>query len=990
MPADPEDPSGPRQVDPFARWRPGATTEPETPSDGTQEPDQAHAPPPAPGAETVDAGAESAAPVHLESPSGDADDDTALIGDEAELLEDADPEPDLPTPLPSTTRPDTALTVTTTHDDVTDWADVSQLPLPDTVRNLVTRTWGIERLHPPQAEAMPAALAGTNLLLAIPTASGKSLVAYLAMLRRLLVDAPGSQAVYIVPLKALASEKVEELAPLEALLGLSLGLAIGDRSGEVRRVKDADILVCTSEKLDSLLRQDPTMAHRTSCVVVDELHLMDDPGRGPTLEVNLARLRQLCPDAQLIGLSATVGNGREVAEWLDAELITSTWRPVRLEYGTLVDQRVEPRVVLSPEEGQATPRPPRIIEGPRSDPLRGVLFDVWKEEGQLLVFVNSRRSAQSVARKLSEKLRARLKDDEPERYAALTKLADDFRRGEELTGLADELAGMISGGVAFHHAGLTARQRRLVEAAFRSRQLVGLAATPTLAAGVNLPARRVVIRDLKRYDGQFSQWLPVMEIQQMLGRAGRPRFDDLGEGWLLCKSEPDADEATARYLESDPEPVRSRLALEPPLRMHLLAAIATGGLHHREALRRFFANTFLGHTQPKEMLDDRIDTMLGWLDEQGFITRLGPDAAYRERLVEEMRALAEAVGLDVETLLQPATTTTAEDDEPDEETWDDELPAWARSAEDTSGVSFSPPPPVDDPGATLGFRKASDLPARHDWQAPKVPEVPEQRYEATPFGQLVARLYLDPLTASQLRDGLRRALRRLVRADGGEPLTDFGLYHLLTTTVDFTVLHPRQGEHADVQRKAGLELPGLLVEQPFEDELMASVKTAWVLESWTEEASLRQLEAERNVAAGDLRLRVQLAEWLLFAGRRIVEQEDEFAEHAPHEVEGLAARLDLLRRRIEHGCREDLLALVSLRGVGRVRGRQLASVGIRTLDALIDLDAPTRERLMRIRGWTEQRIAALQDQVLKLRQRARRQEERRQRQDDQPLEWERE
>ncbi|MEC9477734.1 MAG: DEAD/DEAH box helicase, partial [Candidatus Thermoplasmatota archaeon] len=114
--------------------------------------------------------------------------------------------------------------------------------------------WGIEELFLPQREALPYALAGRNVMLTIPTASGKSLVAHLTIIQRLITDLNGAKGLYIVPLKALASEKVEELRELASLVGLSVGIAIGDRSGETSGIDDSDILVCTSEKLDSMLR----------------------------------------------------------------------------------------------------------------------------------------------------------------------------------------------------------------------------------------------------------------------------------------------------------------------------------------------------------------------------------------------------------------------------------------------------------------------------------------------------------------------------------------------------------------------------------------------------------------------------------------------------------------------------------------------------------------------------------------------------------------
>ena len=168
--------------------------------------------------------------------------------------------------------------------------DVRELDLPPNVVKLLTDVWGITQLHPPQAEAVPIALSGENLLLAIPTASGKSLVAYLAILQKLLVDQPGSRAFYLVPLKALAAEKVDELREAGDALGLAVGMAVGDRSGETVSLDEADIIVATSEKFDSLMRNRNDFLNQVSIVVADEVHLIHDRSRGPTMEVNLARV----------------------------------------------------------------------------------------------------------------------------------------------------------------------------------------------------------------------------------------------------------------------------------------------------------------------------------------------------------------------------------------------------------------------------------------------------------------------------------------------------------------------------------------------------------------------------------------------------------------------------------------------------------------------------------------------------------------------------
>ena len=283
------------------------------------------------------------------------------------------------------------------------------LDLPLDALKFLTQTWGIENLHPPQHEAMPSVLSGSNTLLAIPTASGKSLVAYIGIIRRLLIDEPGSKAVYIVPLKALASEKHEDLVALGGSVGLTVGLGIGDASGEAKKIDECDILVCTSEKLDSLMRNRSELMANVSIVVADEFHLMNDSTRGPTLEINLTRLRYLRPKAQIIALSATVGNCNELAEWLDANLILSSWRPVALEYSTFHDLHLEPRLVQA--SGMSTEadvlQPPRDLEGPKSHPAWVVVSDAIDQDGQVLIFVGTRRSAQSEALKLSKRIAKR-------------------------------------------------------------------------------------------------------------------------------------------------------------------------------------------------------------------------------------------------------------------------------------------------------------------------------------------------------------------------------------------------------------------------------------------------------------------------------------------------------------------------------------------------------------------------------------------------------
>ena len=181
-----------------------------------------------------------------------------------------------------------------------------------------------KELRPAQAKAVDAGLLeGTNLVIATPTASGKTLIAILAALA---AQERKQKTVYLAPLKALASEKVRDFSsyPLKA------ALSIGDYDEDDETLGGADVIVTTPEQLDSLLRHHASWLSSVGCVVIDEAHLLGDAHRGPTLEVVITILRHALSHAQIVALSATIQNAPELASWLDATLVSDTWRPVEL------------------------------------------------------------------------------------------------------------------------------------------------------------------------------------------------------------------------------------------------------------------------------------------------------------------------------------------------------------------------------------------------------------------------------------------------------------------------------------------------------------------------------------------------------------------------------------------------------------------------------------------------------------------------------------
>ncbi|HJM55067.1 MAG TPA: DEAD/DEAH box helicase [Poseidonia sp.] len=860
--------------------------------------------------------------------------------------------------------------------------DVRALGMPEKFAEFLQVQWGITNLHPPQAEAAPSILAGKNTLVAIPTASGKSLLAYMAIMQRLNEGHKQSKAIYIVPLKALAMEKYEELSQIAKAMDLKIGLGIGDATAEAKNIDECNILVCTSEKLDSLLRHKAELVTNLTCVVADEFHLLNDATRGPTLEINLTRLRHIRPEAQIIALSATVGNCEALAHWLDADLIQSEWRPVALEYSTFHDFHVEPRKIQSSNvrDDPSQLGQPRTLEGLKSHPVWSVVSDGLDSKSQVLMFVGTRRSAQSEAKNLAKRVRKRLQKEDPERLERLQEIANRLE-GRSQSNLAEQLVHSMSGGVAFHHAGLTSGQRKEVEKAFKSGLLVALTATPTLAAGVNLPARRVLVRDLKRWDDGMSRPLPVMEVRQMLGRAGRPKYDTRGEAWVYCKGTDGwevADSVSDRYFFGPLEDITSKLANEPAMRMHLLASIATGGLVHKGTIEHFFSSTFLGSTMPPSQLRERLNTMLDWLVEERFIRKLGIDDNFTAHWLNEK--------LNSDT----------------EEAWDDSLPAWATPAQETVGVEWSPNPIAVNKDAlqrsahtnqSLGFTTASSLERTGEWVQPSAEEPHNMRYEATQMGERVTQLYLDPLSASILRTGLRRAVRRSVRAV--RAVTDFGLLHLAVATPDFNSLWAKTADmepNSSLWLKANSAEDDLLLEPGYAEAMLGNIKSAWMVEQWTEEATLRDLESRLDVSPGDVHHRVDLMGWLLAGAQHVLMADDVFSDEHMHVIAELVKKISVLQQRVRHGCKTDLLQLVNIRHVGRQRAREMASLGLRQPRDVAMMSIKTKNSLLGLRGWGPmllEKIGKEVERVLRRESGESKNHQSRVREDDLPLEGER-
>ena len=839
--------------------------------------------------------------------------------------------------------------------------DLRDFQIDERLKKMLEENWGISQLFPPQARALPNSLDGRNLMLAIPTASGKSLVAHITMAHRLSNDLKGMRGVYIVPLKALASEKFRELSEICKSVDLKVGLAIGDRSSENNFVEDSDVLVCTSEKLDSMLRSNPSLMDDIGIVVADEFHLLQDPNRGPTLEILLSRIRHRVEGAQILALSATVGNANDLAEWLDADLVKSEWRPIALYSGTLTGLDLRYHSVESPGGDFSLPESKRLDGGVNKN-LHSVLDDTTEMSKQMLVFVASRSSAQKEARELSKHVKSKLDADDHNFTDSVTESWDEMANSlsvrESGSVTAKALANAVRGGVGFHHAGLTSSQRRVVEEGFRTGNLLCIVATPTLAQGVNLPASRVVIRDSRRWStvAARSMPLPVMEVRQMMGRAGRPGFDEFGESFLVSKSKQDEDSLIDLYLKGEPEDVTSKLANpgaqnaeeDGALLAHILSIVATAGIDDRDAISRFLSKTFLSSQMNPETLEARTDDVLYWLCENGMIERRGESKQVENRIKQ---------------------SKTAER----EEDWQDEMPSWANSATAIPGLDLIPKEEAPRRltrrrgPAIFGFKKASMYKPSDSF----IPEPAAMTYAPTQLGARVSRLYLNPISGRIIQDGLRKAIGIISGEDKIGQVSPLSLLHLASCTPDFLPLWPRKNDYGAIQEALhGREREFLSMPTDLEEE--RRMKGALVVNSWMDEDSLDSIENDWGVQAGDLRSRVELIEWLLYAMRRILSEDDDLARMDRGAHKTLYESIDEVHRRVRYGCKADILGLVAIRGVGRVRAREMSdTLGVNDASDLAVITDRDKSRLSDLRGWSPKLVDKLVDSAVKSLRRSR-------------------
>ena len=676
---------------------------------------------------------------------------------------------------------------------------IEKLDLPESIIKFLI-SQGFEKLYPPQAESVKAGLLkGKSILVSAPTASGKTLIAMLAMLS--FVSKNNGKIIYLSPLRALAAEKFSEFKKLEKIpLGkkIKVGISTGDFDGLEKNLEKNDILILTNEKMDSIIRHGAEWVDEIGLVVTDEIHLIGDESRGPTLEMVLTQLKRLETQPQIVGLSATITNSEEISDWLECKLVKNDWRPVPLSEGVC-------------DAGEVTMSDGTVFEVKRS--IRGTPIDLGVQSvqngGQSLVFAETRARSKSLATKAADAI-SKILDKKD--ITQLEKTSKKILAENEHTEIVKTLALLVKQGVAFHHAGLNQNCREAVETEFRKGTIKLLSSTPTLAAGVNLPARRVVISNVNRYNAKVGANRPisVLEYKQLCGRAGRPQYDKFGESIIVGNG--NASDLIDYYINGEPESIDSKITDDKSLRIHVLSVVVTNPGIKKDDILEFFLQTLGGHQSRKPTIKFAIDISLRFLSSEYLIIKKG------------------------------------------------------------------------------------------------------ERYAATEFGKKTSMLYIDPLTATRFRDAVENISE-------GRKHT-LGFLHLISNSEEF---FPKFS-----LRNKDYESLSLLIENN-SSELLEPIseydcsRSLLALHFWINESSELAMSDNLGIESGDMHRMTETANWLTYCLREI-------SKHV--ERADLLEELDDLRRRITYGIKDELLDLVRVKGIGRVRARVLFKNSITNLTDL--------------------------------------------------------
>ncbi|KAM9089600.1 DNA polymerase theta isoform 2-T2 [Megaptera novaeangliae] len=434
-------------------------------------------------------------------------------------------------------------------------------------------SFGVKKMFEWQAECLllGQVLEGKNLVYSAPTSAGKTLVAELLILKRVLET--GKKALFILPFVSVAKEKKYYFQSLFQEVGIKVDGYMGSTS-PTGHFSSLDIAVCTIERANGLINRliEENKMDLLGMVVVDELHMLGDSPRGYLLELLLTKISYITQKSascqaylasplsnavQIVGMSATLPNLELVASWLNAELYHTDFRPVPLLESVKIGNSIYDSSLKPVREFQ----PMLQVKGDE-DHVVSLCYETICDNHSVLLFCPSKKWCEKLADiiahafySLHHQAEGLVRSSELPpvilEQKGLLEVMDQLKRLP--SGLDSVLQKTVPWGVAFHHAGLTFEERDILEGAFRQGQIRVLAATSTLSSGVNLPARRVIIRT-PIFSGRP---LDILTYKQMVGRAGRKGVDTVGESILVCKNS-EKSKGIA-LLQGSLKPVRSCL-----------------------------------------------------------------------------------------------------------------------------------------------------------------------------------------------------------------------------------------------------------------------------------------------------------------------------------------------------------------------------------------------------------------------------------------------
>ncbi|EXJ86604.1 DNA polymerase theta subunit [Capronia epimyces CBS 606.96] len=501
---------------------------------------------------------------------------------------------------------------------------------------------GVHAIYPWQSSCLlgKGLLTGEqNLVYTAPTGGGKSLVADILLLKR-IINNPGKKGILVLPYVALVQEKLKWLRSLadgvsrdvEELSDAvpyptwqrptSLIRVSGFFGGSKSTVNwsDCDVAVCTIEKANSLVNAaiEDGKDSELGVLVLDELHMLNDENRGYLMELLATKLMSLDTPVQIVGMSATLPNPQLLARWLKAKFYIAKYRPIPIEEHLVYDNAIYPTAnakeffltatQLTAGNTVSTQRPQPLRTITRSDhrdlqnPMTNAVVALAVETALMghgaLVFCSSRLGAERMASLISDTLPIngldqQTSDRRQDLLASLRALPGGFEATFSKTVLC---------GVGFHHAGLTVEERTLVAEAYDTGILRVMVATCSLAAGINLPARRVILNGARMGRDLVG---PAM-LRQMRGRAGRKGKDEVGETYLCCQK---SDlEAVAELLEAEMPPVESCLTPEKRgIKRALLEVIGIRMASSRISLDQYVQSSLLWHTTDHTIVTGMVD-----------------------------------------------------------------------------------------------------------------------------------------------------------------------------------------------------------------------------------------------------------------------------------------------------------------------------------------------------------------------------------------------